>query len=235
SWFHFDFVSFLLLDSFTEPASLYKGSGFGTSIALTAHGVAVGAPNGTRIVGKLISERSPGYVYVFGPNHTDVTRLTGVGTEGATGGPGFGGSVATSQDGLTLAVGAGTEVGRSMTAYVLHQNTTTSAWTQSNVIGPPSGATGSDIRVAIDGGLLGVTTGNGSTGTARFFSFSGPLGAQQNASFALDYPRAPIDLRSGRAIVGQPDFLGSAGYIATYAGTQPVILANPPPVGALNP
>jgi hypothetical protein len=239
SWYKFQVGNQLLplQGAFTEPSTVYLDSGFGSSIALTNHGVAVAAPNGAPLaLHKGVSQRSPGYVYVFGPAQTDVVRLTGVGTQGATGGPGFGGSLSTSQDGLTLAVGAGTEVGRFMTAYVFHENTATNTWSRSNVIAPPSGATGSDIRVAIDGGLLGVTTGNGSTGTARFFSFSGGVlgGAQQDASFALDLPRAPIDLRSGRAIVGQPDFLGGAGYIATYAGTQPVIAVNPPP-GALNP
>jgi hypothetical protein len=239
SWYKYEDTSFNfpLQASFTEPASIYLDSGFGSSIAMTNHGVAVAAPNGSPFpIHKGVSQRSPGYVYVFGPGATDVTRLTGVGTQGATGGPGFGGSISTSQDGLTLAVGAGTEVDRFMTAYVFHENAATNTWGKPTVIAHPSGATGSDIRVAIDGGLLGVTTGNGSTGTASFFSFSGGLlgGAQLNASFALDYPRAPVDLRGGRAIVGQPDFLGSAGYIATYAGTQPVIAVNPP-VGALNP
>jgi hypothetical protein len=220
-------TSFFPIETLTEPSTPYLGSGFGSAVAITSAGIAVSAPGGSRFIfsGKrLMATRSPGFVYVFGPT---TTRLTGVGSEGASGGPGFGASLSASVDGKTLAVGAAVEVGRSLTAYVFRLGTS-GAFGLTNTIGPPAGATGTDISVAIDG-FLGVTTnaaGSATAGTLRIFSF-GPavLGPSLAASFSLDGSVAPIDLRAGQAVVGQPAFLGAAGYVATYAESALVVLS----------
>jgi hypothetical protein len=202
------------------------------------NGIAISAPSGSRLtrviergakqVGPVFEIiRSPGYVYVF--SEGTVSKLTGVGTEGPAGSPAFGASLSVSADGGSLAVGAAYEVGRQLTAYVFRLGSS-GTWSLSNAIAPPSGASGSAISVAIDGDLAVTTNAPGSTtqGTLRFYQFGAPvLGPMLNATFTLDGSLAPVDLRAGRAIVGQPAFFGDVGYIATYAPSSPVVSRNP--------
>jgi hypothetical protein len=222
---------FLLIETLTEPTTPYLITGFGSAVAITSAGIAVSAPGGSRRLvlqkGQLASTRSPGFVYVFGAN--GVTKLTGVGTEGAPAGLGFGASLSASVDGKSIAVGAPTEVGRSLTAYVFRLGTT-GAWSLSNAIGPPAGASGTAISVAIDGFLAVTTNAPSSTtaGTLRLFQLAAPpFGTTLDATFALGDSLAPVDLRAGRVIVGDPDFFGDVGSIATYAESAPVISASP--------
>jgi hypothetical protein len=204
-----------------EPATPYTGTGFGSALAVTRAGVAVGAPNGVH-PGFIQKDRprSPGFVYVFGPGKV-VTKLTGVGTEVAATGPGFGASVSASPDGNSLAVGAGTELGRQLTAYVFRLGTN-GAWTTSNVIAPPSGASGGSIAVAIDGSLAIATNAPGSTtlGTLRFFDLSALTGATLDNTFPLDVSVAPVSLQAGRAIVGEAA-VGNVGEVETFAVVAP--------------
>jgi hypothetical protein len=204
-----------------EPATPYTGTGFGSALAVTSAGVAVGAPNGVRpgFIQKN-RPRSPGFVYVFGPGKV-VTKLTGVGTEVAATGPGFGASVSASPDGSSLAVGAGTELGRQLTAYVFRLGTN-GAWTTSNVIAPPSGASGGSIAVAIDGSLAIAIDAPGSTtlGTLRFFEVSPLTGATLDNTFPLDVSVATVSLQAGRAIVGEPA-VGNVGEVMTFAVVAP--------------
>jgi hypothetical protein len=213
--------AFLPIDTLSEPATPYGGTGFGSSVAMISNGYAVGAPTGTRRIGKNLIH-SPGFVYLFGAG---VTTLTGVGTEGIISGPAFGASLSASVDGKALAVGAPAEVGRQLSAYVFRVGAT-GAWSLSNVIAPPSGATGTAISVAIDGSLAVTTDAPGSTtqGTLRLFELPAhPFGPTLDATFTLDGSWAPVDLRAGRAVVGQPNFLGDVGYLATYAGSNLVL------------
>jgi hypothetical protein len=216
-------------ETLTEPATPYVATSFGRTVAVLGDTIAVGAPGGTRQVGKA-TIRSPGFVYLFNRKTGTVTTLTGVGVEGSTApGYGFGDSLSASLDGKTLAVGAPVEVGRSLTTYIFRQ-AANGTWTRTNVIGPPSGASGTDISVAVDGSLGITTNAPGSTtqGLLRLFDLSSPiLGAQLDASFALDGSFAPIDLRAGRVVVGQPFYLNAIGYVATYAQSAPV--NSPPP------
>jgi|HubBroStandDraft_6_1064221.scaffolds.fasta_scaffold17061_2 hypothetical protein len=213
----------------SQPSSPYLGSGFGSAVAVTKNAIAVSAPGGERLVisrprGPIQIIRSPGYVYLFG---SSVTTLTGVGAEGPSGSPSFGASLSASLDGTSLAVGAGHEVGRDLTTYVYRLGST-GTWSLSNTILAPSGATGTDISVGIDNYLAITTDAPGSTtaATLQFYQLGGFLGPTLDATISLtDGVTAPVSLRAGRAIVGQPDFFGDVGYIGTYAASSAVIVA----------
>ncbi|HVV48019.1 MAG TPA: hypothetical protein VHO06_00005, partial [Polyangia bacterium] len=220
---------FQYLYALTPPASSYLSTGFGSAVAVTRNAIAVSAPGGFRIVpgrlrGPLQIVRSPGYVYLFG---STLTTLTGVGTEGPSGSRAFGASLSASLDGTALAVGAGHEVGRDLTTYVYRLGST-GAWSLTNTILAPSGAAGTDISVGIDDYLAIATDAPGGTSAAtlRFYELGGFLGPTLDATISLtDGATAPVGLRAGHAVVGQPDFFGDVGYLGTYAATRAVVLA----------